>query len=90
MFGESGSSTEAGPPERMMPRMLRSLQLLERDVAGMNLAVDMHFADPAGNQLGVLRTEIENQNQFVCLCGHSHLSSLRVNSRFQLMSSVSG
>jgi hypothetical protein len=55
----------------------------------MNLAVDMLLANSAGNQLGVLRAKIEIRiNSFACAVIATCL--LRVNSRFQLMSSVSG
>ena len=41
---------------------LERVNFFQRDVERMDLAVNLGLADAAGDQLGVLRTEIENEN----------------------------
>ena len=43
-------------------------------VVGMDFAINVQFADPAGDELGVLRTEIQNQN---LLGGHASVSKVQ-------------
>src|SRR5207253_785617 len=47
--------------------------LLERYRAGMELAIDVQLADPAGDQLRVLRPEVEDQDLFCMDVGHPAL-----------------
>jgi hypothetical protein len=65
MRGLSASSTLAGPPDRMMalgPVVVdHGLGLVER----MDLAIDAGLAHPAGDQLGHLAAEIDDQNALV-------------------------
>ena len=61
----SSSYTEFGPPERMMPAGAKSRMKCVGDVVGMQFAVDAGFAHAAGDQLGVLGTEIEDEDFLV-------------------------
>ena len=53
------------PPAEDDPGRLSSEELVEWDVAGDDLAVDVGFADAPGDELGVLRPEIDDQNRLV-------------------------
>ena len=48
-----------------MPRGASSRIALGRDVVPHDLAIDVLLADAAGDELGVLRAEIEDQHFFV-------------------------
>ncbi len=67
--GRVGVETLEGPPERMMPFGANARDLLERDVAGMDLAVDAALADAARDELGVLRAEVEDQDAIAVRIG---------------------
>ena len=49
----------------MMPRGAISRIALGRDVVPHDLAIDVLLANPAGDQLGVLRAEIQDQDFLV-------------------------
>ena len=53
--GAAGEDDALGP---------EGADLLERHRAGMELAIDVQLADPAGDQLRVLRPEVEDQDLF--------------------------
>ena len=53
---------EAGPPERMIPSGLRLPDLFEVDLRRFDLAVDVVLPDPPGDELVVLRSEIDDQD----------------------------
>ncbi len=46
------------------PAGFKGLNLLKPHIKRMQLTVDMSLSHPPGDQLGVLRTEIEDQNLF--------------------------
>ena len=52
----------AGPAGQHNPGRLHLLDLVERDRIGMNLAIDFLLPDAPGNELGVLRAEVEDQD----------------------------
>src|SRR5210317_1317358 len=52
------------PPGKDDPRGIECLDLSQAHIKRMQLAVDMRFTHPSGNQLGVLRSEVEDQNLF--------------------------
>ena len=68
--GVSPSVTLFGPPERMMPFGAKLADEVVADVVGMDLAVDVRLAQPARDQLRVLRAEIEDQDPGVGRSGH--------------------
>ena len=61
--GAPSSYTDDGPPESTSAdgRILRIC--VERQVVGMDLAVDLELADAARDQLRVLRSEVEDEDQ---------------------------
>jgi hypothetical protein len=63
--GVSSSYTEDGPPERMMPAWREIADELLGDVVGMQLAIDAGLAHAARDQLGVLGTEVEDEDFLV-------------------------
>ena len=63
--GEPASPTLAGPPERMMPFGGEGGDFFGIGVERPDFAIDAGFADPAGDQLGDLAAEIQNQNFFI-------------------------
>ena len=69
--GELPSVTEAGPPDRMIARGSKSRTFSSLDRIGMDLAIDPALAHAAGDQLGDLAAEIEDQDAV----GHGKWSS---------------
>src|SRR3989442_2294962 len=60
----------AGEDDALAPE---GADLLERHRAGMELAIDVQLADPSGDQLRVLRPEVEDQDLFCMDVGHPAL-----------------
>ena len=66
MRGLASPTTLAGPPERMMARGAKaSMRAGSRAVNGQDLAIDTALAHAAGDQLGELAAEIENEHAVV-------------------------
>ena len=53
---------EEGPPERMIPSGRSSRIFSSIDPRRLDLAVDLMFPDPPGDELVVLRSEIDDQD----------------------------
>ena len=60
--GEPSVSTDAGPPERMMPRGAIAADVLRGQVRPVDFAVDAQLAHPPGDELRVLAAEVEDQH----------------------------
>ena len=58
--GVSSFVTEAGPPEKMMPRGIEVADPGEIGVVGHDLAIDAGFAHAPRDELGELAAEIED------------------------------
>ena len=63
--GAPSTWTDAGPPERMIAFGRRGEHLRDRHVARHDLAVDVRLTHAAGDQLRVLRTEVDDENEVV-------------------------
>ena len=61
--GAGVSLTDFGPPERMIPGGPAGHQLGGRGGVGDDLRVDVGLTDPAGDQLGVLGPEVDDQDR---------------------------
>ena len=68
--GENSSVTEAGPPDRMTPWAHRREGLFRR-LKRVDFAIDTGLAHAAGNELGDLRTEIDNEDRIMPAWEHS-------------------
>ncbi len=64
-IGAPSASTDIGPPERMMPLGAKALDVRQRQVWPVDLAVDAQLAHPAGDELGVLAAEVEDEDLLV-------------------------
>ncbi len=62
--GAPSAYTLAGPPERIRPFGASSRTRCGRNVVAHDFAVDVLFAHAASDELGVLRTEVENEHAF--------------------------
>ena len=71
-FGAFGSYTLAGPPERMIPFGFSSATRVGGDVVADDLAEDVLLAHPPGDELAVLRAEVEDQDEFVWVAVHGN------------------
>ena len=60
--GAPSAYTLAGPPERMSALGASSRTRCGRDVVPHDLAVHVLLAHAAGDELGVLRAEVENEH----------------------------
>ena len=56
------SVTDSGPPERIIPRAPKAAYFVAIHVPRQDLAVDAALAYPAGDELRVLRPEVEYQD----------------------------
>ncbi len=65
MVGAGVSLTDLGPPERMMPDGRRATRLGGGGRVRDDLRVDVGLAYPAGDQLGVLGTEVDDEDRTV-------------------------
>ena len=63
--GAGVSLTDFGPPERMIPGGWRASSSTAVDRVGDDLRIDVGLADPPGDQLGVLGTEVDDQDRAV-------------------------
>ena len=66
--GASGSRTLAGPPRENQPGGPSGRQLVDRGVKREDLGIEIELAQPTGDQLGVLRSEVEHEQG---LMGHA-------------------
>ena len=56
-----------------------SSDLFQRHIKGVNLAVDMAFPDPPGDQLGGLGAKVQNQDAFfVKMIGRHEMISCQI------------
>ena len=60
--GAPSTCTDAGPPLRMMPAGCPIDQLGGGDRVGHDLAVDVRLTDAPGDELGVLRAEVDDED----------------------------
>ena len=64
------SYTDSGPPDRMMALGAKRSICSASDIAGVDLRIHAEFAHAARDQLGVLGTEIENEDPVRVNIGH--------------------
>ena len=62
------SKTLAGPPESTTAIGSSSASRSRLEVAALDHRLDPELAQPAGDQLGVLRTEVEDEDDLVVHC----------------------
>ena len=67
MLGAPGSNTEAGPPDRMMALGILGQHLINRHRMGHQFRIHVRLTHAAGDQLGVLGSEINNKNRTVAM-----------------------
>ena len=66
-----GSYTDEGPPDSTIAFGLLGQHLRDRHGVRHDLGVDAGLAHPSGDELGVLRPEVDHQDQVVLHVAHS-------------------
>ena len=74
-LGAPSAYTDDGPPERMMRERPAGQHLLDRHRVRDDLAVHARLPHPAGDQLGVLRAEVDDEDRPIQRRGHERATT---------------